>query len=175
MGTIDYKNLPLVGKGSNGKVYNLGDGTCIKICRKVKSMKKEFQVLKRAEGYSQFPMVCECKGNYMIREYIDGPNIYDYISVNGLSDDLAKELTELIKIFIKLRFKRIDIKMHEVFVIKNNKLKIIDTARYLDKKATYPFKMLRTLEKLKCKEQYLNYLKANYPEFYETWNSRANQ
>lgn len=76
--------------------------------------------------------------------------------MNGLSDDLPKELTELIKIFIKLGFKRINIKMHEVFVIKNNKLKIIDTARYLDKKATYPFKMLRTLEKLKCKEQYLN-------------------
>lgn len=67
MGTIDYKNLLLVGKGANGKVYNLSNGTCIKICKKIKDMKREYRVLKRAEGYSQFPIICECKGNYMIR------------------------------------------------------------------------------------------------------------
>jgi predicted Ser/Thr protein kinase len=175
MEKIKYNNLPLIGGGAHGKVYRLGNDRCIKVCKKTKNMQKEYRVLKLAEGYPQFPVVYECKGRYMIREYIDGQNIRDYIAENGLSNGLAKELTELIKIFIKLKFKRIDIRMKEVFVTGNNKFKIIDTTRYLDKKATYPVKMLRTLEKLECKEQYMNYLKENYPKFYETWNKKSSE
>jgi predicted Ser/Thr protein kinase len=172
MDKMYYKNLPLVGKGAHGKVYNLGNNRCIKICKKAKNIQKEYQVLIHAEGYPQFPVVYECNGNYMIREYINGEKIIDYIAKNGLSNDLAKQLTELLKIFIKLKFTRLDIKMNEVFITKNNKLKIIDTTRYLDKKASYPFKMLKTLEELGYKRQYMNYLKGNYPEFYKIWNKK---
>jgi len=173
MEKIDYDDLPLIGKGGHGKIYNLGDNRCIKVCKKAKDMQKEYRVLQLAEGCPQFPVVYECKGRYMIREYIDGQNIKHYIEENGLSDDLAKELTELILTFIKLKFTRIDVRMQEVFVLGDNKLKIIDTARYLEKRATYPFKMLRALEKLECKEQYMNYLKANYPELYYKWNKKT--
>lgn len=169
---IDCTNLPLIGEGGHGKVYSLSSDRCIKVCKKTKNMQKEYHVLKLAKGYPQFPVVYECKDNYMIREFIDGQNIREYIKKNGLSNDLAKELTELIKVFIKLKFKRIDIRMQEVFVTGKNKFKIIDTTRYLDKKATYPFKMLRTLERLGYKEQYMNFLKGNYPEFYEQWNKK---
>ena len=170
MDKTNYNNLSLIGEGGHGKIYSLCNERCIKVCKKTKNMKKEYGVLKIIEGYPQFPVVYECKDNYMIREYIDGPNIKEYITENGLSNNLAKELTELIKIFIKFKFKRIDVKMHEVFITEKDKFKIIDTTRYLDKKATYPFKMLRSLEHLGYKDQYMNFLKGNYPEFFELWD-----
>ncbi|MCB2293241.1 serine/threonine protein kinase [Clostridium algoriphilum] len=135
-------------------------------------MQLEYRVLKYIEGYPQFPKVYECKGRYMIREYVDGQNIIDYIKKYGLDNNLARELTELIKVFIKLNFTRIDIKMGEVFVTKNNKIKIVDTTRYLDKKTSYLRLMLKSLKDLGCKKQYMNFLKVNYPEFYKSWSIR---
>ena len=60
--------------------------------------------------------------------------------------------------------------MGELFVTRDHKLKIIDTTRYLDKKASYPLKMLGVLKELGCYGQYINFLKENYPEFYRLWN-----
>ncbi len=135
-------------------------------------MQLEYNVLKHVKGYPQFPKVYECKDRYMIREYVDGQNIKDYIKKYGLDNNLATELTELIKVFIKLNFTRIDIKMDEVFVTKNNKIKIVDTTRYLDKKSSYPRLMLKYLKEHRCYKQYMNFLKVNYPEFYKLWSNR---
>jgi len=167
---FDLKQLPLIGRGVHGKVYRLDNNRCLKICKKTKDMKMEYDVLKHVEGYSQFPKVYECKGRYMIREYVDGTNIKAYIRQKGFDNKLARELTELIKLFIKLKFTRIDIRMGELFVTRDHKLKIIDTTRYLDKKASYPLKMLGVLKELGCYGQYINFLKENYPEFYRLWN-----
>ena len=82
------------------------------------------------------------KDNYIIREFIDGQNIKSYIKENGFNENLAMELTELIKIFMRLNFTRIDIRMSEVFVTKDHKIRIVDTTRYLDKHASYPQAML---------------------------------
>jgi len=170
MEKINLKQLTYVGKGAHGKVYRLDKNRCIKICKNTKDMQMEYRVLKRAERYPQFPKVYQCKGKYMIREYVDGQNIVDYIKKNGFSNNLARELTELIKVFIKLKFTRIDIRMSEVFVTRDNKIKIIDTTRYLDKKASYPIKMLTVLEELGYKKRYIDFLKKYYPEFYRAWN-----
>lgn len=78
----------------------------------------------------------------MIREFIDGQNIKSYIKENGFNENLAMELTELIKIFMRLNFTRIDIRMSEIFVTKDHKIRIVDTTRYLDKHASYPQAML---------------------------------
>lgn len=172
MENIKLKTLTCVGKGDHGKVYKLDNDRCIKVCKKTKNMQMEYDVLKRAKGYPQFPKVYECKGKYMIREYVDGQNIVNYIKDNGFNKNLARELTELIKVFIKLKFTRIDIRMSEVFVTKDNKIKIIDTTRYLDKKASYPVKMFTTLEELGCKKTYFKFLRKHYPEFYKKWNKQ---
>jgi RIO-like serine/threonine protein kinase len=171
MENIDLKHLPLVGVGTHGKVYRLDKNRCIKICKKTKDMQLEYRVLKYVDGYPQFPKIYECKGRYMIREYVDGPNIIDYIKKYGFNNNLARELTELVKLFIKLKCTRIDIRMSEVFVTKNHKIKIVDTTRYLDKKASYPREMLKVLKELGYQKRYMNFLEKNYPEFYELWNN----
>ncbi len=169
MEIIDVSKLPLVGKGVHGKVYRIDKYRCIKVCKKTEAMQMEYKVLKHAYGYPQFPKVYECRNNYMIREFIDGQNIRDYIKKNKFDVNLARELTELIKVFISLNFTRIDIRMGEVFVTKDSKIRIVDTTRYMDKKAAYPKKMLKSLDELGCLKKYMNFLRENYPEFYKSW------
>ncbi|HEY5563539.1 MAG TPA: AarF/UbiB family protein [Clostridiaceae bacterium] len=169
MENINISRLPLIGQGVHGKVYKIDENRCIKVCKDIKDMQMEYAVLKHAEGYPQFPKVYECKKNYMIREYIDGQNIRTYIKRNGLDNNIARGLTELIKVFIRLNFTRIDIRMAEVFVTANNQIRIVDTTRYMDKQASYPKKMLKNLNELGYLKQYMYFLKENYPEFYNSW------
>ena len=168
---IDLKHLSLVGEGYHGKVYRLDENLCVKICKEINDMQMEYRVLKYVKNYPQFPKVYGCKGRYMVREYIDGQNIIDYIKKYGFDNELAKELTELIEVFVKLKFARIDIRMHEVFVTKDHKIRIVDTTRYLDQKSSYPRKMLKTLKKLKCNKKYMSFIKENYPEMYKLCNN----
>jgi len=170
MENIDIDKLSLIGKGVHGSVYKMDKNRCIKICGKSVDMQMEYHVLKHTKGYRQFPKVYECKNNYMIREFIDGQDIKSYIEENGFDNKLAKELTKLIKVFIKLKFTRIDIRMREVFVTKDHKIRIVDTTRYLDKVKLYPKKMLRALNELGYLKQYMKFLKENYPKFYKAWS-----
>lgn len=167
---IDISKLPLIGKGAHGSVYRLDENRCLKVCENIDDMQMEYRVLKHVEQYRQFPKVYECKDNYMIREYVDGQDIKTYIMENGFDNSLAKELTELIKLFINVKFTRIDIRMHEVFINEAHEIKIIDTTRYLNKIEPYPRRMLRSLSNLGLLEQYMTFLKENYSEFYKAWS-----
>lgn len=109
----------------------------------------------------------------MIREYVSGQKVRKYIRENGFDDDIARELTELIKVLIELKFARIDIRMREVFVTEDKKIKMVDPACYLKKRELYPRKMLRALDKLGCKDQYMDYLKENEPKFYNLWVNKT--
>lgn len=175
MKEINYKKLPLVGEGCHGKVYRLDDKRCIKVCKDKKDMQMEYDVLKHASGYHQFPEVYECKDKYMIREFIDGVNIKDYIKKHGFNNKLAEELTQLLLVFMKLNFTKIDIRLHEVFVTNHEIIRIVDTTCYMTKKASYPKKMLANLSKLGCRGKYMEYLKSNYPELHKQWAHQVRQ
>lgn len=172
MNDINLKELILIGEGSHGKVYRLDDKRCIKVCRTVKHMLNEYSVLKHAEQFPHFPRVYECKDNYMIREYIDGINIIDFIQKNGFDQDLAKKLIEIIDVFSKLGFTRLDCRFSQLFVTGDKQIKIIDTTRHMDKIANYPYKMLKGLRRLGYKEEFLKYVQEFRPNYYEAWKDK---
>lgn len=172
MSSIDVSRLELVGEGTHGKVYRLDEKRCIKVCTLESDMQREYRVLKHAEGFPQFPRVYECKGNYMIREFVDGQNIADFIEENGLDADLAKQLIDLVDVFSKLGFTRLDCRLSQLFVTKDKQLKIIDTTAHMESIADYPYKMLQGIRKLGYTIQFLNYVKELRPDYYQAWISR---
>ena len=169
MHEIDVRGLTLVGEGSHGKVYRLDENRCIKVCQHEEDMQLEYRVLKHSERFPQFPKVYECQGNYMVREFIEGHNIVDFIKKNGFDADLAKQLTEIIDAFTELGFTRLDCRLSQVFVTADKQLKVIDTTRHMDKTASYPYKLLKGLEKLGYKQMFLNYVKEFRPTYYKAW------
>ncbi len=169
---INVKGLPLIGQGSHGKVYKLDDHCCIKVCNKAKHIQLEFKVLKHSEKYPHFPRVYECKDNYMIREYFDGPNAKEYIRKHGLNRDIAKKLIEIIDMFKELGYTRLDCRLGNIIVTRGEELKIIDPTRNMDKLADYPRKMLTGLAELNLQEEFLNFVKELRPEYYEQWKDK---
>jgi predicted Ser/Thr protein kinase len=172
MQEIDVNNLTVIGKGAHGTVYRLDDKRCIKVCKNEKHMQMEFAVLKHSERFPHFPRVYECKGNYMIREYFDGPNAREYIQKNGLSTSLCDKLIEIIDIFKELGYTRLDCRFSHIIIIDGEQLKIIDPTRNMDKTADYPIKLLKGLEEFGYKEKFLSRVKEVRPEYYQAWKDK---
>lgn len=173
MQKLDVNKLECIGKGSHGAVYLIDDSRCLKICKNIKQMQKEYSVLKKAKKYPQFPKVYECRSNYMVREYVKGVRADRFIDENGMDERLCQSITELLIIFKDLKFTRIDIKMNELYVCQDGSIKIIDTTRYMDKRASYPIKLFKALKESGWLNYYIDYLKKNYPDLYNEWSPQA--
>lgn len=161
--------LTLVGEGHHGKVYRLDDTRCIKIYLKKDFMKMEYKVLKHSERFPFFPRVYECKENYMVREYFEGPNLWEYISKNGLSENIVIQLLAILDSFIELGYTKLDCHLHHIIVTHGECLKIIDPTTNMTRKASFPRTMLEQLKKLGVKKTFLDYTKVLRPQYYAKW------
>ncbi len=166
---IDVKGLELIGQGHHGKVYRLDEKRCVKIYRKKGYLQMEYQVLKHSERFPYFPRVYECKDNYMIREYVEGPNLWEFLQENTLSKDLALKILGILDSFVDLGYSKLDIHLHHIIITKGERLKIIDPTTNMTRKATYPRVLLKQLQRLDLKDKFLEYTKAFRPDYYKKW------
>ena len=71
-------------------------------------------------------------------------------------------------------FKRLDFALFHVFLdyddtTSSYKVMLIDTAKAMKKSYSCPSIALGGLHMLKCKDNFLDYVKNNYPEIYSRW------
>jgi predicted Ser/Thr protein kinase len=169
---IDLSTCKFLGQGANGKVYLLPNGKALKIFFKKENCKHEYEILKSVEGNKHFPKVNEYSSNCMIREYIGGILIENYIRKYGLSVILAKNLIELIEDFRKLGFTRLDIRCAHIFIQQDMTIKIIDPRKTYSKLVPYPYSILKTLNKLGVLDDFFNTLKNTNIKLYKDWSTR---
>ena len=169
--TLPIKGLELVGEGHHGKVYRLDNSSCIKVYKRKSFMQMEYQVLKHSESFPYFPKVYECRENYMIREYIDGTGLWDYLQQYGLSKNLAIQMLEILDSFMALGYTKLDFHLHHILVTEGERLKMIDPTTNMSRKSSYPATLLKQLGQLNFLDQFLAYTKEARPEYYEKWCS----
>ena len=169
---IDLSTCKFLGQGRNGKVYLLPNGNALKIFFKVENCKHEYDILKSVEGNKHFPKVYEYSSNCMLREYVGGILIENYIRQYGLSVNLAKNLIELIQDFKNLGFTRLDIRCEHIFIQQDVSIKIIDPRRTYSKIIPYPHSILKTLNKLGVLDDFFNTLKNTSIKLYDDWSTR---
>ncbi|MCB2293256.1 protein kinase [Clostridium algoriphilum] len=169
---IDLSTCKYLGQGRNGKVYLLPDGNALKIFFKEANCKHEYEILKSVEGNKHFPNVYEYNSNCMIRDYVGGVLIENYIMQYGLSANLSKNLIELIKDFKNLGFTRLDIRCEHIFVQEDVSIMIIDPRRTYDKIIPYPNSILKSLYKLGVLDDFFNTLQNTDIQLYKDWSTK---
>lgn len=169
---IDLLNCKLLGKGHNGIVYLLPDGKVMKICFEEKSCRSEYYILKKVDGSKFFPKVYGMSGNYMIRDYVGGCTLKDYIKRRGLNRKMAMRIIELLDEFKRLKFTKLDIRCKDIFVQSDGSLKVIDPKKCYAKKRDFPQHLAKGLNKLGVLEYFLEVVKEERPDLYSNWNRR---
>jgi predicted Ser/Thr protein kinase len=162
-------NSTFLGEGSNGRVFLMPDGMVLKLCKTSENCIDEANILKKVKGSEHFPVLKESGNNYMIRSYVSGKCLSEYIIEKGLSQRLAVNLINLIDDFKKLNFTRLDMRCQHIFVQKNESVQVIDPRGHYRKKVNYPRHMLTGIKKLGALDEFLYVLKKKRPRLYKQW------
>lgn len=165
----------LLGSGHNGVVYLLPNNKAIKIFKDKKVCEKEYSILKKTGKSKYFPRTYNKGEYYIIRDYVRGERLDEYIKNKRLNKEICHNLIKLIKEFKKLHFKKLDIRCKDIYVGKKNSLMIIDPKNNYSKEVVYPRHLMKGLNKLGVLDEFLSVVKEESPENYELWNSRIRQ
>jgi predicted Ser/Thr protein kinase len=166
---IDLRDCKLLGEGHNGIVYLIPGNKVIKIFKDRVICLKEYHMLMKTQGSPNFPTVYAWGDNYIIKDYVDGQSILNYIKKNGLSRRMAIKLIELLEEFIRLNFTRIDIRCRDIYIRTDGVLVVIDPKSAFSRTVTYPRHLAKGLKKLGVLNIFLETLKKEKPALYKDW------
>ena len=166
---LDLNECKFLGEGHHGKVFLRQDGKVVKICTTARSCRKEYQILKRVEGANCFPRAYEYNNIYMVRDYVGGQCMKEYIKWNGLSKRLSLNIINLLEEFEQLNFTKIDIRCKDIFVQEDESIMIIDPKGCFSRKKSYPSHLMKGLRKSMYLDKFLKVLREERPDLYEKW------
>lgn len=172
---VNLLQCMVLGKGHNGIVYLLPDGKVIKVCFTEKSCKSEYYILNKVNGNKYFPRVYGICGNYMIRDYVGGKSLKDYIKEYGFNRDIALKVILLFEEFDKLKFTKRDIRCKDIFVQPDATLKVIDPKKCYSKDRDFPRHLSKGFEKLGVLDYFMEVVKEEKPKLYRKWFSKVKE
>lgn len=166
---IGLDGSKFLGRGHSGSVYLMPNGNVIKIFKSEESCINEYLILQSVRGNAHFPTAHECRGNCMIREYVPGICVTEYIKAHGLTKKLALNLISLIEDFKRLGFKKLDMRCSHIFVQPDESVRVIDPRNHYTQYTPYPAHLFRNLKGLKVFDQFSAILKDYSPDLYNSW------
>jgi predicted Ser/Thr protein kinase len=172
---VNLLDCKLLGKGHNGIVFMLPEGNVIKICFDAKSCKKEYYILNKIRNNKYFPRVYGMAGNYMIRDYVEGIPLKDYIKEYGLDKNLSIKIIDLFEEFNKLKFSKLDIRSKDIMINPEGNLMVIDPKKCYSKKRDFPRHLSKGLYKLGVLDSFMAVVKEERPSLYKKWNKKVQE
>ncbi len=167
---INVKHLKCLGHGYQGKVYKIDSEKCIKVFKKQSECIDEIETLVMAQNNKNFPKLYSFGYKYIIRELVNGIELDKYLLNHPFTTEIAEKLLELYEAMERVGYTRLDVALFHIFITPNNEFKLIDTARLMKKKSIYPSIIIKELNKLGYKDDFLNYVKEKRPELYKKWS-----
>lgn len=151
-----FRQAEYLGQGNNGIVYELPDNKVIKIFLTKKVCNDEGKILFRTNGSKYFPKIYAKGDLYVIRDMVKGERLDGYISKHGLSENLIKNIYNMLKEFKKLKFTKIDTRCKDIYVSEDETIMLIDPKKAYSRKVNYPRHLMKGLNKIGVLEQFLS-------------------
>ena len=155
---LNKKDCSFLGKGKEGEVYLTPEGYALKIFYRKSKAISEVKLLEIASGSRFFPNVLFIANNMVLRDYVEGITLREYIRNNGLSFNLSCEIIELVEEFKNLNFKRINIRNAHIFVNEDEKIQVIDPRKVFSKNTPYPKDIVKILVQENLFEDFLKHV-----------------
>ena len=169
---LDINKLQLIGQGYQGKVYLLPENKVLKVYYSMDSCKSQLEILQKGKDSRFFPTVYDHDKQSIIMSFVYGITLSKYLRHNILDKPLSIELVKLIDEFKSLKFTRLDIRSHHIFVQADKTIKIIDPRDNFRIVQPYPLLMLKGLERHGVLDEFFDNIKDDYPDYYNYWSSK---
>lgn len=165
----DLKSLELLGSGTQGSVYKIDERKCIKVFKKSKNCRAELHSLLISQIDSHFPKLYSYGDDYIVREYISGITVEDYLLERPINETICRKIIEIYLAMKYVGFKRIDSALFHMYLLDSGEIKLIDTAKAMKKNYIYPHIIINSLSKLNCKDYFLEFVRESYPHLFNIW------
>jgi predicted Ser/Thr protein kinase len=185
---LDYRNIPvysggdgegvkvdssisqtLIGAGHQGAVYRISEDKCAKIYGKPEHCKLEKDILLSNQDLSFIPKVHESGDNYVVMEYLVGPDLNTYLKKqSALPLSVTKQLLAILKSQKRAGFKQLDAPLRHVFVT-NKGFKMVDHVYSFSRIQERPLELFQNLHERGFLAEFLEQVNVLDPEIYEKW------
>ncbi|WP_241654731.1 hypothetical protein [Sporolactobacillus shoreae] len=158
-----------MGKGHQGAVFRISEDQCIKFYGKTRYAQLEQEVLLSNQSLSFIPRVYKTATNYTIMEYLIGPDLNSYLKKQqSLSEDITRQLLDILKKMKQSGFKQIDAPLRHVFITKDG-FKMIDHVYSYSHDQAQPLELFENLRERNFLDSFLEQVKVMDPETYKEW------
>lgn len=154
-----FREANFLGEGHNGIVYELPNKKAIKIFLKKKVCNDEGSILAKTNGSKFFPRLYKRGKYYVVRDLVEGKRLDKYVKEKGLNEKLIKNIYELLTELQKLKFKKLDTRCKDIYVLDNEKLMVIDPKKAYTRKVDYPRHLMKGLNKIGVLEEFFDGIK----------------
>ena len=185
---MDYRNIPvdnggdgegvkvnsaisqtLIGAGHQGAVYRVSENQCVKIYPKTQHCAQEKDVLLSHQDLSFIPKVYETGDNYVVMEYLSGPDLNTFLKKQSdLPPVVTKLLLEIVTSQKQAGFKQIDAPLRHVFVT-NSGFKMVDHVYSYSRIQTRPLELFQNLHERGFLDAFLEQVKVLDPAIHAEW------
>jgi predicted Ser/Thr protein kinase len=185
---IDYRNIPvfsggdgegvkvdsaisqtLIGAGHQGAVYRIAEDRCVKIYGKPEHCEMEKTILLANQGLSFIPKVYESGNNYVVMEYLVGPDLNSFLKKQTtLPPVVTKLLLDILTSQKQAGFKQIDAPLRHVFVT-NNGFKMVDHVYSYSRLQERPLELFQNLYERGFLTDFLEQVKVLDPDTHAEW------
>jgi len=165
----DLAKCKYLGEGYEGQVLLTPDNKALKIFKNSEKAFHEYDILKKCEGSIFFPKAYVLNKNVVLREFVGGIELREYLEKYKINEKLARNLILLMFEFIKLGFTRIDTGSKHIFVQEDYSVMIIDPRKSYTKVVNAPYKLLRALERRGQLDDFLKVLVEMDPNIARYW------
>lgn len=166
---LSIQNCKFLGSGAEGSVYLTEEGYALKCFKNITAAKDEEEILRVTKDSVFFPKLILRFSNILIREYVEGENLYEYIKKHQLSYNLSIQIIELIEDLKRLNFKRLNLRNAHIFVNSSEKISVIDPRKPFDKDMPYPKDIIKILVKMNLYDEFLKDVFKYKPELVSYW------
>lgn len=185
---LDFRNIPvlaggsgegvkvdsaitqtLIGAGHQGAVYRVSEDRCVKIYGKPQHAKQEKQVLLSSRKLPFIPKVYETGSNYMVMEYLSGPDLNTYLKKQpALTEDITRRLLTILKTMKKSGFRQIDAPLRHI-IITSNGFKLVDHVYSFTREQDRPLELFKDLRERNFLDSFLEQVYILDPHTYKEW------
>jgi RIO-like serine/threonine protein kinase len=185
---LDYRNIPvtsggdgegvkvdsaisqtLIGAGHQGAVYRVSENKCVKIYGKPEHCEMEKRILLANQDLTFIPKVFESGDNYVVMEYLVGPDLNTYLKKQTtLPLVVTKLLLEILTSQKQAGFKQIDAPLRHVFVT-NSGFKMVDHVYSFSRLQERPLELFQNLHERGFLDTFLEQVKVLDPATHANW------
>jgi len=185
---LDYRNIPvssggdgegvkvdsaisqtLIGAGHQGAVYRIAEDRCVKIYGKPEHCEMEKTILLANQDLSFIPKVYETGDNYVVMEYLVGPDLNTFLKKQTtLPLIVTKLLLEIVTSQKQAGFKQIDAPLRHVFVT-NTGFKMVDHVYSYSRLQERPLELFQNLHERGFLAAFLEQVKMLDPATHAEW------